>query len=122
MIVRAQQFFEELGRQGHDHRLAKVTGRVRFDVVDGGSTDSWIVAIQRGDLSVSHDPGAADCTIRGDKALFDALADGRANAMSAVLRGALSCTGDVELLIAVQRVFPDPPRESPTAGGARGAP
>ena len=73
---------------------------------DGTHTDSWLVTIDKGDLTVSHEPGAADCTIRGDKALFDELAGGRANAMSSVLRGALICTGDVELLFAIQRIFP----------------
>jgi putative sterol carrier protein len=54
----------------------------------------------------------ADCAIRADTAFFDRLANGEENAMAAVLRGALVCTGDVELLLAIQRVFPGPARAS----------
>jgi hypothetical protein len=119
MTQPAKEFFEELGRRGHEPLLAKLTGTVRFDVVDGPQTDSWLVSADKGDLTVSHEPGAADCTIRGDKELFDALAAGRRNAVSSVLRGALTVTGDVELLFAIQRIFPDPPRESASKHDAR---
>jgi predicted lipid carrier protein YhbT len=101
--------------------LGKVTGRVRFDLEDRDRADSWLVAIQRGDISVSHAAGDADCTMRGDRALLDAVATGRANAMSAVLRGALQCAGDVELFLAVQRLFPGPPRERREETGEGGA-
>ena len=39
--------------------------------------------------------------------------------MAAVLRGALVCTGDVELLFAIQRIFPGPPRAAIRSHGAR---
>jgi len=115
----AEKFLEELGRRGHEPLLTKLSGTVRFDLVDGSHTDSWLVTIDKGDVTVSHEPAAADCTIRGDKELFDALAAGRRNAVSSVLRGALTVSGDVELLFGIQRIFPDPPRESAPSGGAR---
>ena len=107
-----EEFFEALGRRGHEPLVAKISGRVRFDVVDGRRTDSWVVAIDKGDVAVSRGGADEDCTVRADKALFDRLAKGEENAMAAVLRGALVCTGDVDLLLAVQRVFPGPPRAS----------
>jgi predicted lipid carrier protein YhbT len=106
----AVTFFSELAERDHDPLLAGVEGRVRLDVVDDGATDSWLVTFEHGDVAVGRDAGPADCTIRGKRALFDELARGRTNAMAAVLRGALVCSGDIELLIAVQRIFPDPPR------------
>jgi predicted lipid carrier protein YhbT len=110
------KFFSELAARGHEPLLAHVSGRVRFDVLDKAGSDSWLVSIDQGDLAVARDAGPADCVIRGKRALFDQLARGRTNAMAAVLRGALVCSGDIELLIAVQRVFPDPPRGwDPTA-------
>ena len=112
------EFFEELGRRGREPLLAKVTGRVRFDLVDGGRTDRWLVAVDKGDTVVSHQDGRAECTIQAERALFQRLCRGEENAMAAVLRGALVCTGDVELLYAIQRIFPGPPR---TAGRSRGA-
>ena len=115
------EFFEELGRRGHEPLLAKVRGRVRFDLVDGGRTDRWLVAVDKGDTTVSHQGGRAECTIRAERALFERLCRGEENAMAAVLRGALVCSGDVELLYAIQRLFPGPPRERPAMGGAEGA-
>ena len=106
------QFFQELGQRGYEPLVAKFTGRIRFDVVDGRGTDCWLVTIDKGDITVSREDGnaEADCAIMADRALFDRLAIGEENAMAAVLRGALVCTGDVELLLAIQRVFPGPAR------------
>jgi SCP-2 sterol transfer family len=115
------EFFEELGRRGHEPLLAKVTGRVRFDLADGGRTDRWLVAVDKGDTTVSHHDGLAGCTIRAERALFERLCRGEENALAAVLRGALVCTGDVELLYAIQRIFPGPPRERPAMRDAEGS-
>jgi predicted lipid carrier protein YhbT len=114
-------FFDELGRRGHEPLLAKVTGRVRFDLVDGGRTDRWLVAVDKGDITARREGGQADCAIRAERALFERLCRGEENAMAAVLRGALVCTGDVELLYAIQRIFPGPPREQPARRAAEGS-
>jgi predicted lipid carrier protein YhbT len=111
-MTETERFFQELSSRGHEPLLAKVTGRVRFDVDDDGRPDRWLITINRGDVTVAHTKSrkaAADCTVRGDREIFDELAAGRANAMAAVLRGALTCTGDVELMLAIQRIFPGPP-------------
>ena len=115
------EFFRELGQRGHEPLLVKVTGSVRFDLVDGGRTDRWLVAVDKGDTTVSHQGGQAECTIQAERALFERLCRGEENAMAAVLRGALVCTGDVELLYAIQRIFPGPPRERPAMRGAEGS-
>jgi hypothetical protein len=117
----AAAFFDELGRRGDGSLLRKVSGRVRFDLVDGGRTDSWIVVVDKGELTVAREAGAADCTIRGERAVFDEIVHGRANAVAAVLRGALACHGDLDLLFAIQRIFPDPPRGWDPTAGTRGA-
>ena len=114
------EFFEELGRRGLS-RFWRRSRAVRFDLVDGGRTDRWLVAVDKGDTVVSHQDGLAECTIRAERALFERLCRGEENAMAAVLRGALVCTGDVELLYAIQRIFPGPPRERPAMRGAEGS-
>jgi predicted lipid carrier protein YhbT len=111
-----EEFFEDLGRRGYEPLVAKFSGRIRFDVVDGGSTAHWLVDIDKGRLTVSREGDEAECTVKGNKELFDGLASGGVNAMAAALRGALVCTGDVDLLLAVQRVFPGPPRASARVG------
>jgi predicted lipid carrier protein YhbT len=116
------EFFEELGQREHEPLLAKVTGRVRFDLVAAGRPDRWLVSVNKGDTTVLHKGGPADCTVRADRALFERLCRGEENALAAVLRGALVCSGDVELLFAIQRIFPGPPRErqaQSSVGGSR---
>ena len=101
-----ERFFDELARRGHEPALARVTGRVRFEIVDDRHTQHWLVSIERGDITVSRKKGTADCTIRADVDLFDRLARGEDNAMAATLRGALVCAGEVDLLLAIQKLFP----------------
>jgi putative sterol carrier protein len=115
------QFFQKLDRREHEPLLAKVTGRVRFDLVKGGHTDRWLVTVDKGDTAISHKGGPAECTVRADRALFERLCRGEENALAAVLRGALVCSGDVELLFAIQRIFPGPPRERQPRGSVRGS-
>ncbi len=110
------QFFEELGQRGYEPLIAKFSGRVRFDVTDADHVEHWLVEIDKGNVAVSRQGGEGDCTIRADKALFDRLATGEEHAMAAALRGALVCTGDVELLLAIQRVFPGPARTAEPDG------
>ena len=89
--------------------LEKASGSLRFELTDGKAVERWRVDVRKGDVAVSHKAGAADCVLRAPKPLFDKLASGRENAMAAVLRGALIVEGDIDLLLAFQRIFPSPP-------------
>jgi putative sterol carrier protein len=115
-------FLQEL-EKGHQPLLGKVQGTVRFDLTDAeGATDHWLVSVNRGDITVSQKrrlrPSKADCAIHCDKELFEQLITGEENAIAATLRGALVCTGNVELLFAIQRIFPGPPRKRQQQGEA----
>jgi len=112
------EFFEDLGRRGYEPLVAKFSGRVRFDIVDGDRTEHWFVDIDHGRLTVSDAGDDPDCMMKADRELFERLAVGEENAMAAALRGALVCTGDIELLLAIQRVFPGPPRVGARSGGS----
>jgi putative sterol carrier protein len=115
-------FFQDLQDRGHEATLRRVAGTVRFDVVDGDLVDHWLVKIDRGNLAVSRADGPADCVISAEKELFDRLATGQANAMAAVLRGAISVAGSLDLLLAAQRVFPGPqpaPNDASNGNGGR---
>ena len=102
-----------MSRRGREPLLGGVTAAVRFDIVGDGGTHSWLLAIGQGQLGVSQANAEADCVISTDEALFSALARGETNAMAAVLRGEVAVTGDPDLVVAVQRLFPGPP---PSAG------
>ena len=114
------RFFEGLGQRHAEPLLRNVTGRVRFDVVEGDRTERWLVAVGADGMTVTRGKGPVDCTIRGERSVFEEIVRGRMNMTAAVLRGALTCHGDLELLLAIQRIFPDPPPGwDPTASSRR---
>ena len=112
------EFFDELGRRGHEPLLENGRGTIRFDLADGSRTDRWLVTLNGGDVSVSRRNVAADCVVRADRAVFAAMARGETNAMAAYLRGEVVAEGDPELLVLMQRLFLAPKRQR-SAGRAR---
>jgi putative sterol carrier protein len=112
-------FFQELGSRGHEPLLEKRSGAVRFDLTARSRTDHWLVYLDKGDISVTQENRAADCVIQADKSVFDGMAKGEVNGLTAYLRGLISLEGNPEMLVLIQRVFPSPQR-SATPGGARG--
>jgi putative sterol carrier protein len=117
MTTPTTEFFDDLGRRGHEPLLESVTGSFRFEITDGGESERWLVVVNRGDVAVSHRNSAADCTLRAPRTLFDAIARGEANAVAAVLRGAVTMDGEWGLLVRFQRLFPSPPRAAAAPGG-----
>ncbi|WP_165947208.1 SCP2 sterol-binding domain-containing protein [Micromonospora sp. 15K316] len=103
------EFFDQLGRRGHERLLAQVSGVMRFDLDHEGRTDHWILAITKGDVSVSREERHADCVVRADRVLFDRITSGEVNALAAWLRNQLTCDGDLLLLRFLTKVFPGPP-------------
>jgi putative sterol carrier protein len=119
MADAVDDFFTELAGRGDEPLLRTVTGTVRFDVAGDRSTDQWVVGIDRGAITVAHRGGDADCVIGGARSLLDAIFRGEANAMAAVLRGELTCAGDLEMIFAVQRLFPGRADAGAATGGDR---
>ena len=101
-------FFEELKQRGHEPLLETVTGSMRFEIANGKKVDRWLVVVDKGDLTVSHRGGTAECALRADKAVFDALASGELSAFAAVLRGTLTVEGNPRLLVVFRRILPGP--------------
>ena len=107
-------FFRDLVDRGPQPILSNINGTVRFDLAGGalGADEVWQLSIEQGAIQVPEGRVDADCTMRSDKEFFERLISGRENAMAAILRGEIECFGDVELLMAVQRIFPGPPDQS----------
>jgi SCP-2 sterol transfer family len=112
-------FMDGMASRGHEPSLAKATGTVRFEVVDGRRTERWVLTVTRGELAVSRENAHADVTLRAPRALFEQIFRGKANATAAFLRGALQIEGDVQLIVLVQRLLPGP-RASRRKGRAAG--
>ncbi len=105
------EFLEGLGKRGHEPMLETTTGTVRLDLVKDGKVERWLVAIDRGEVDVSHRRGAGDCTLSAPADLFDRIATGEENAFAAALRGDMVIAGDSKLLVRLQRLFPSPPKK-----------
>jgi SCP-2 sterol transfer family len=103
------EFFQNLGARGHEPRLEKATGTIRFDFSNDKRKAPWLVTIEKGDLTVSRKRGRADCVAEADQELFDGIVKGEVNPIAALLRGSMYVEGNPELLVLFQRLFPGPP-------------
>lgn len=103
------EFLEELGRHGHVTLFEKIDGRLRLDLRDGREIDSWMVVIHQGDVEVSRGRQDSDCVIHAERAFFDRVVTGEANALSALLRGLIRIEGNLQLALSLGRALPGPP-------------
>ena len=115
MIDATTEFFSVLGQRGHEPLLAKVTGTLRFDLVQGERIEHCFVTIRKGNVAISEENTEADCVVRADRSLFDCMVRGEQNAMAAALRGALVFHGNAALLLSFQRLFTGPATRSTSA-------
>jgi putative sterol carrier protein len=107
------RFFEELAQRGTEPLLRKLSGSVRFDIVDGKRVERRYVSVDKGQISVSGRGSSGKSVIRADRAVFGQIAAGELNPVAALLRGELAMEGDWRLLVLVQRLFPGPPAKKP---------
>lgn len=115
-----EAFLTGLSDRGDEPPVRKITGSVRIDLRENGKVDYWYLTFDGGKVSVKKEATGrrgADCHIFTDSELFERMAAGRANAMAAVLRGGILVRGDLDKLVAFQRLFPGPP--SRTARGSQ---
>jgi putative sterol carrier protein len=103
-------FFENLSTRGPEPLLENTTATVRFDITSGKQVDRWYLRINKGDLEVSRDEADADAVLGADRAAFNRVATGEANVLAALLRAEVLVSGDPDLVVLVQRLFPGPPR------------
>lgn len=110
------EFFDELGRRGHEPMLERVTAKLRFQITDDddGGDLTRLVTIDHGDLHISTDQTDADATITCSGSELDDLVTGRTSAVASLLRGTLAARGDLELMVLAQRLFSG--NVAPTSG------
>lgn len=119
-----EEFFDELGRRGHEPSLAMTSGMVRCDLTHDEHTDHWSIKIENGDIVVLHEDVRADAVLMLDRALFDGIASGEVNLTAAFFRGTVAIQGDFELICLFERLLSPPSmaRERSAAGGGRREP
>ncbi|MGR6321701.1 SCP2 sterol-binding domain-containing protein [Micromonospora soli] len=109
MVDATTRFFEDLDRRGYEPLLAKTAGTLRFDLHEGAHTTHWLLKIDRGNLQVRQQDQEADTVVGTEPRLFGELARGEENAIAALLRGDMTVSGDLRLVLQVERLFPSPP-------------
>ena len=90
--------------------LANTKGTLLFEIRGHDETTRWLVEVDKGRVAIRPVAGPieADATIRAEHPLLEAMAQGKANAMAAALRGEMHIEGDAELLMNFQGIFPGP--------------
>ena len=104
-----ERILGEFARRGREPSLASRSGTVRIELAHGGKTRSWRVTLAKGEIAVARGAGKADTVIRADPDVFDQIAEGRVNAMAALLRGLVTVEGDAGLALSLERLLPGPP-------------
>ncbi|RQW95868.1 sterol-binding protein [Micromonospora globispora] len=102
-------FFEAIGRRGHERHLEEATGTIRFDLEHDHEVERWLLVIDRGDVRVSREEGPADCVVRSSRAAFDRIVTGRSHIYATWARNELRLEGDARLARLFQRLMPGPP-------------
>jgi hypothetical protein len=103
------EFFEQLGRRGHEPILEEMTGTIRFDLTDERGTDQWFVTITDGDVRVSRGDHPADCVLHARRAVSDQMATGQLHPLPAWLRNLFWLEGNASLFRVFTTIFPGPP-------------
>jgi hypothetical protein len=115
-----RQFFAELAAAGSLDTFARESATLRFDVLHGNAVDHWHVTVRDGEVSVRRDNIPADAVIRIGQGDLEQIVTGRLNAQAAILRGLLTCDGDLAALMMFQRCLAGPPgstgRVAPISG------
>jgi putative sterol carrier protein len=119
MTDAVEDFFTRLGQRGYEPLLQHNSGSIRFDLTDGGVTDHWRVAIDRGKVTVGREEAAADTVVTQDRSVFVDAVVGKQNLLNAMILGQSGVSGDVENLVSFQRLFGNRPEMATTQTARR---
>jgi putative sterol carrier protein len=100
-------FFESIAGE-HAELPKTISGTLRFELKDGNRCEYWRVTITKGVASSARSKAPADCAVHTDKATLEAIVQGRANPMAALLRGAIRIEGETLLMGYFRSLFTHP--------------
>jgi predicted lipid carrier protein YhbT len=107
-VAYGEQFLQRLAATPQP-TLQTVQASVRIDIHDDGGGERWLLRMDRGHVDVSRRNTRADAVISTDRAMFERLATGEANSLTATLRGRVRIDGDTRAVLAFERLLPSPP-------------
>jgi putative sterol carrier protein len=101
--VPAKEFFDGLESQVEPDKIQDVDHSYLFDVAGEGR---WLVEVRSGTVKVTEGwEGDADVTISTSSEVFDKIAAGKQNPMTAYMTGKLKVGGDVNAALKLQKLF-----------------
>jgi len=124
------RFFGGLAEAGHIATFERETATIRFDLLDRENLDDqnrdrhervehWYLTMADGEVTVTRqdwpaddrpaDDRPADAIVRARRPDFEAIVTGRLNAQAAILRGLVTCEGNMAAVVMFQRCLPGPP-------------
>lgn len=107
------EFFDGLNRRGHEPRLAKVHGTIRFDLQRDHRSEHWLLTITHGGLRVSREASPADCVVRADHPVFDRVVVGDIKPKPAWLRNDVTVEGYFLFYLLLEKLIPAPLEAQP---------
>ncbi|GAB3180060.1 SCP-2 sterol transfer family protein [Micromonospora palomenae] len=108
MATSGAEFLQRLTSRRRPQLPETLSGTIRLDLHDGGSTEHWYLTVHDQSLDVTRSPDDADLVVRADREVFDRLVDGRTEVVQSLMRNELTVQGEVRLLLALRRIFPGP--------------
>jgi hypothetical protein len=104
-----ERFFLSLEPQGHRPLLENVQGTIRFDLRENGTTDQWVLSVNRGWLRVSRNARQpADTVFITDTDAFRRIVLGEERIFGLLLRGRVLVRGKWPLALVLSRILPSP--------------
>jgi hypothetical protein len=101
-------FFDQLGRRGHEPGLEEMDGTIRFDLRHEHGIDHWYVVVKHGDVRVTREASPADCVLHSDLSTFDQIVTGKLPALPAWFRHLYWMDGNAALVRAFNYIYPGP--------------
>jgi putative sterol carrier protein len=113
------EFFDGLERRGHEPRMEKIAGTVRFDLERDQRIEHWLLEVRHGELRMSREVVEADCVIHADRAVFDRMVTGQTKPLPAWLRNDVAVEGRLMYFLLLEKLIPGPPGARDPADAAR---
>lgn len=108
-----ETFFATLAERGGAAISPELHGTLRFDLRRAGGLDQWYVTLARGQVQVIRKIKPADrpanCVILMEASAFERLTTGQESLIAMMLRNQVASEGELPLILAFRRFFPDAP-------------
>ena len=99
----AKEFFDALPARAEPERIAGIDNSYLFDIAGEGR---WLVEVCGGTVKVTEgSEGPADVTFKTSPEMFERLASGQQNPLTAYLTGKIKVEGDISAAMALQKIL-----------------